>query len=331
MRLSATLALCLLMLGCATPQTRRLMESPPATLPAKILLEDVSFLSQQTYYCGPAALAMTMNYHGLDISQQALARAVYVPELKGSLQAEMLSATRSEGFLAYVLAPELRSLLAEIAAGHPVVVLQNLGVSWYPVWHYAVAIGYDLDAGELILHSGDNAYYRAALRVFERTWARGDYWALAPLPPNVMPRDDNPLRFLQAAAALEETGHTRAAREAYTAATRRWPDNLVAHMGVGNTRYAAGDVRGAARAFAIATALAPDSGAAHNNLAVSLSALGCDGAALAAARRAIAVDIDSDPRFRETLDEVRVAATGGPAPERCARFDATDARQTHFH
>jgi len=80
----------LLVYGCATPQTRGLMQSPPVTLPAKTLIEEVPFFAQQAFHCGPAALAMTMNYHGLDITQQALARAVYVPGLKGSLQAEML-------------------------------------------------------------------------------------------------------------------------------------------------------------------------------------------------------------------------------------------------
>ena len=38
----------------------------------------------------------------------------------------------------------IHSVLPEIAAGNPVLVLQNAGWSWLPVWHYAVVIGYDL-------------------------------------------------------------------------------------------------------------------------------------------------------------------------------------------
>jgi len=321
----------LLVYGCATPQTRGLMESPPVTLPAKTLIEEVPFFPQQAFYCGPAALAMTMNYHGRDITQQALARAVYVPGLKGSLQAEMLAATRGQGLLAFVLAPDLHHLLAEIAARHPVVVLQNLGVSWYPRWHYAVAIGYDLNTGALILHSGTSENYRLALSVFERTWARGDYWAFAPLPPDRLPDDNNGLRYLKAAAALEETGHPRAAREAYRTAAGRWPDNFLIRMGLGNARYALGDTGGAARAFAAAAALTPASAAAYNNLAVSLSELDCDRQALTAARRAIDVGTDHNAYFRETLEEVRAAARAGPSPDHCARLDVSHAPRMQYH
>ncbi len=321
----------LLVCGCATPQTRGLMESPPITLPARTLIKEVPFFPQQAFYCGPAALAMIMNYHGLGVTQQALARVVYVPGLKGSLQAEMLAATRGRGLLAYVLAPDLHHLLAEIAARHPVVVLQNLGVSWYPRWHYAVAIGYDLNTGELILHSGNNANYRIGLRVFERTWARGDYWAFAPLPPGRLPDDDNALRYLEAAAALEETGHPRAAREAYRTAAGRWPDNALIRMGLGNARYALGDAGGAARAFASAANLTPALGVAYNNLAVSLSELGCDRQALTAARRAVDVDTDHNADFRETLKEVRAAASAGASPSYCARLDVSHGSRMPSH
>ncbi len=320
----------LLVHGCAPSQTRGLMQSLPDTLPAKTLIEDVPFFAQQAFYCGPAALAMTMKYYGVEVTQSALARAVYVPGLQGSLQAEMLAATRGQGLLAYVLAPDLQHLLAEIAAQHPVVVLQNLGVNWYLRWHYAVAIGYDLNTGELILHSGASRNYRLALSVFERTWARGDYWAFAPLPPDHMPHGNNALRYLEAAAALEETGHPRAAREAYRAAAGHWPHNALIRMGLGNARYALDDAGGAARAFAIATALAPDSAAAHNNLAISLSELGCDRQALTAARRAVAVDSDSNPDFRATLEEVRAATAAGPSPSHCPRLNGGDAAHPHI-
>ena len=79
---------------------------------------------------------------------------VYLPERKGSLQVEMLAAARRHGMVSYQLAPRFEDLLREIAAGTPVIVLQNLGV-FSGGWHYAVAIGYDYDSGQLILRSGD--------------------------------------------------------------------------------------------------------------------------------------------------------------------------------
>jgi tetratricopeptide (TPR) repeat protein len=321
-RLIAVLALGVLVLcgACAAPQTRQLLESPPAELPAKTVLNDVPFFSQRAYYCGPAALAMAMNYHGVAVSQKSLAQVVYVPELKGSLQAEMLAATRSHGLLAYVLRPTLESFLKEIAAGHPVVVLQNLSVRWYPVWHYAVAIGYDLVSREIILHSGRSPGYRVPLATFERTWARGDHWALVPLPPTILPADDDPLRVLKAAAALEQTGQMRAALKAYAAATRRWPDNAIARMGLGNTRYALNDTEGAADAFLAATMIDPHSAAAYNNLAVSLLELGCHRDAFESAWHAVVLDEADNPNFRGTLEEVGSVSALRPEPARCSAF-----------
>jgi hypothetical protein len=52
----------------------------------------------------------------------------------------------------YVLEPEVTALAAELAAGRPVLVLQNLGLERAPVWHYAVVDG--IDQGDVILRSG---------------------------------------------------------------------------------------------------------------------------------------------------------------------------------
>jgi hypothetical protein len=48
--------------------------------------------------------------------------------------------------------PGCQQLCEEVAAGHPVIVLQNIGLSWYLVWHYAVVVGYDLHEGTVIFH-----------------------------------------------------------------------------------------------------------------------------------------------------------------------------------
>ena len=73
-----------------------------------------------------------------------------------------------------------------VVAGEPVLVLQNLGLSWAPSWHYAVAVGYDLDAGTMLLRSGPMQRQELALRTFEHTWKRGGHWAFVTLPPGTL-------------------------------------------------------------------------------------------------------------------------------------------------
>lgn len=170
-------------MGCAAPQAL-LRDSQ---LPRRQELVAVPFFPQQQYQCGPAALAMAMSAAGTDITPEALVSQIYLPQRKGSLQAEVLAAARRHGMLAYRLSPELSDVLTEVAAETPVIVLQNLGLSWYPVWHYAVVVGYDLEREQIILRSGLEHRLVMPLSIFQRTWQRGGSWAMLAIPSDKLP------------------------------------------------------------------------------------------------------------------------------------------------
>lgn len=316
-RLVAGLLLCALVVaGCATaPQTRRLLEDSPAGLPARAELERVPFFPQVRYQCGPAALAMTLSDLGRDVAPDDLVDEVYVPAREGSLSTEMRAAVRARGLVPYPLAPELDALLAEIAAGRPVLVMQNLGLSWLPRWHYAVAVGYDLPAREIVLRSGTMRRRVTDLSTFERTWARADRWAQVIVAPEAAPATASPLPWLEAAHELETTGHPDAARAAYRAATRRWPDARPAWMVRGNAAYAAGAHAEARTAFTRAVELDPEAADGWNNLAHALAATGCAGAAVEAARCAVRL-APGAPGPADTLTEIQ-GMEGGSGSGTC--------------
>jgi tetratricopeptide (TPR) repeat protein len=290
------------LVGCATPQTDALLQAPPA-LPPRAEVAGVPFFPQEQYYCGPAALAMALSWSGLPVTQEEAAAQVYTPGREGTLRSDMVAAARRNDRLA-VPVTRLRDLTAELAAGHPVVVFQNLGLGWFPVWHYAVAIGYDLDAGELILHSGLDERRATPLSTFERTWARGDHWGLVVLPPEELPAAADEIEVLRAAAGLEQAGRVGAAAAAYRALAARWPESLEAWIGLGNAAYAAGDLEEAEAAFRTATERHPDAAAAWNNLAHVLGATGRRAEALAAAQQAVRLGGPAAPTYRATLREV---------------------------
>jgi hypothetical protein len=264
---------------------------------------NVPFYPQEKYYCGPAALAMVVTWSGLPVTQDEMASQVYMPGREGTLQSDMVAGARRSGRLA-VPVTRLADLTAELAAGHPVVVFQNLGLGWFPVWHYAVAIGYDLNSGDLLLHSGLDARRTMPLATFERTWARADNWALVVLPPDQLPASTDEVAVLRAAAGLEQAGRTREAATAYAAIAERWPDSLEAWIGLGNVAYAAGDLEQAEHAFRTAAGRHPDAGAAWNNLAHVLGERGRRTEALEAAQRAVDLGGERAETYRETLDEV---------------------------
>jgi len=286
------------------PQSEALRESPPQGLPQRVELAQVPFHAQSDFLCGPATLAMVFNAAGFKADVESLTPMVYLPGRQGSLQAEMLGATRRSGLVAYTLAPRLEDLLREVAAGTPVVVLLNLAFRLIPVWHYAVIVGYDLDKREVIVRSGRKARDTWGFSFLEYFWQESGYWSMLALPPGRVPASAREAQFAAAVAALERAGRPHDARESYRALIARWPDNLVGLVGLGNVEYTLKDMAGAERAFRRASEAHPQSAIAFNNLAHVLAILGRLADAEAAARTAVELGGPSLPEARKTLESI---------------------------
>jgi len=256
----------LLLTACVAPQTKQLQHERPKDLPTKAFIKNVPFYPQQAFHCGPSTLAMAMNFYGKQLSADELAKDVFTPGRKGSFQSEMKAAVRKRGMIAYELTPELVYLLAEVSVGHPVIILQNRGVKYYPIWHYALVIGYDLNRKQIYLHSGANKNYVVSMSVFEFTWKRSRRWAMAVLPTDTLPNDRNLINALQAAVDLEEVGQIEAANQTYQTITRRWPESLVAVMGAANTHLTLGNPENATTFYLRARNLNPQRADIYNNL-----------------------------------------------------------------
>lgn len=241
---------------------------------ASVELSNTPFFPQDEYQCGPAALATVLGAGGLAVTPDELRPLIYLPGRQGSLQAEIVSVTRRHGRIPYIVKPDMKDLLAEVAAGTPVLVMQNLGVKSLPQWHYAVVIGYDTVSDSLLLRSGTNERLKMKRTRFQGTWMRAQNWAMvAVLPQNPPPSADH-VNWLLAASAFEELGQPEVAVEAYQSATLRWPDQPLTWQALANARYALGELPAAETALRRAVQLAP-SAAAHNNLAHVLHQRGC--------------------------------------------------------
>jgi tetratricopeptide (TPR) repeat protein len=293
--------------------------------PATFELAEVPFFPQQDTQCGPASLAAVLAYAGVDVTAEALRPEVYLPERQGALTLELAAAVRRRARIPYQVPPDLAALLAELRAGRPVLVLQNLGLERTPVWHFAVVVGYAADADTLLLRSGETARLRADAYNFLRTWTLAGRWALVALRPGELPAADDAGGYLRAVAAAEATNPQTDALAAYEAAVRRWPGNDTARFGLANASRRAGDTERAIALYLDLVVQSPDQIAARNNLADALSAVGCPELALRVIEAALARTPASHPLhaiLQQTRAEIAAAlrSSGEAQPRACARW-----------
>jgi len=292
-----------LLSGCAAlwPQTAALRDQQPAELkiPERVEMSAVPFFPQSEYQCGPAALATVLAATGVKVTPEDLVSQVYLPERKGSLQVEMVAAARRQGRVSYVLMPSFEDMLRELAAGNPVIVLQNLGFS--DGWHYAVAIGYDYNKGQLILRSGTTERETMFFGVHEFVWMRGGYWAMVAVPPDKIPATAEESRWLSSVAAMERAGNPAVARTAYSTFLQRWPGNTNAAIGLANAHYALKDLKAAETVLREASQRDPASVILLNNLAFTIAEQGRPEEALPIIERAAA----AGGPFAESVEKTR--------------------------
>ncbi len=302
--------------GCSS--VTPLGEVLPEESPPRLELDRTPFYAQDDHQCGPAALAMALGTTGVDVDPAELSAQLFLPGRQGSLQVEMLGSARRQGRLAYVLSPDIAAPLAELAAGHPVVVLQNLGVESYPLWHYAVLIGYDAARGHALLRSGTEQRLAMPWSRFVGSWDRGGRWSMVVLEPGSVPGSAELLPYVEAAAGLADVDPA-AGERALRAATVRWPDEPIAWLGVGNAAYAAGRLDEAIDSFARAVQLGPRNAATRNNLAQALLDAGCVPEARREARRALelAAATPLAAAIAHTLADAEATRPPGSRPALC--------------
>jgi tetratricopeptide (TPR) repeat protein len=270
-----------LIAGCA----QRIIPPFPVDATNVVELADTPFYAQETHECGPAALATVLDASGAAVTPDELVPQIFMPGRRGSLQVELIAASRRHQRIPYVLAAQIDALFAEIAAGHPVLVLQDLGVGPLHVWHYAVVIGYAAQTQRIVLRSGTTRRLEMRYADFVRSWQKSEQWALVVLPADELPATADAKRYVESIVPLETLGDIATARTAYATALGRWPTNTLALFGLANAEYRLGDLAAAAATYRALLAQAPDNAIVLNNFAEVLLARGCPNAAADVAMR----------------------------------------------
>ena len=125
------------------------------------------------------------------------------------------------------------------------------------------------------------------------------------MPPASIPTTAKEQEYILSVLGLEKARQWSAAVEGYKSAVARWPENLYARIGLGNSYYALGDLQSAEKTFREATHVFPTNGTAFNNLAQILLEQGKKHEALVAARKAVSLGGPLAVEYQKTLEDIQ--------------------------
>jgi ABC-type bacteriocin/lantibiotic exporter with double-glycine peptidase domain len=139
---------------------------------ARYVIEDVPYIRQIGAQCGPASLAMVLNYWGVDKDQNALAQQIGTAT--GTSPRMMIDYPRSIGFKAENYSGSLERIAENISNCRPVIVMQWLNYGDRQearVGHYRVVTGYDREKKLIFMNDPNrNGHSRLDFSVFLDLW-----------------------------------------------------------------------------------------------------------------------------------------------------------------
>ncbi|MEZ5566480.1 MAG: PA2778 family cysteine peptidase [Gammaproteobacteria bacterium] len=280
-------------------------------------LTTVPFFPQTIHQCGPAALATVLGATGIAVEPEALAPEVYLPGRRGSLQVEMLATARRHGRLAYVIEPRIETLLAEISAGNPVLVLQDLGALGIRRWHYAAVVGFDPVSDVLVLRSGKDRRHVVRRERFLRTWQASDNWGVVVSRADTPPATAAASGYVPTLLAAEPYLPAADIDAAYTMMLARWPADPLVRFAAGNHAYGSGHLAEAINDYRTLLKVDPVHIAGLNNLANALLDSGCavDALAKPGVQKSWLILLPLATAVADTLDKALAATTSVSATE----------------
>jgi predicted double-glycine peptidase len=140
-------------------------------------------------YCGPACLAMVLNYwdETRSFSQQKISDEIYDSESQATYNSELVLYPRTKGFESYSFQGNLQILKDVVGKDIPVIVLTKT-IKQIAKGHYRVVIGFDDNEDQIIFHDpyfGDQ--HAMTSEDFMKVWELGkgrnqSRWMMAVVP-----------------------------------------------------------------------------------------------------------------------------------------------------
>jgi tetratricopeptide (TPR) repeat protein len=273
---------------------------------------------------------MLAHYYGERVTQDEIAGAIYLPEIRGTLTTELADYARRSNLWVRQYTGSETDLRQKLAAGVPLIVLGKFGNQY----HYFVVLDVDDFRQTVTVHSDTRAGIEFSQDEFIRFWERADRWTLLVCPPDLASNPSRRATWTLSAdehndlgVFLERTGQLAAAAGNYREAAELKPANSWFQMNLGNALLKQGLFAEAASAYAQAVKLDPENADAMNNLANAYAEISANlDQAVQLCRRAVELSPSHRAYYLDTLGSVLLKQ--GKPGEAVAAFESALAATT---
>lgn len=196
----------------------------------RVTLKGIPHVAQLPNYCGPAALSSLFTFWGKSVSQNVIGQKVYDRRYGATNGADLLLFAREEGFSAYTYFSSLQDLKAQLRAGYPVMILQEMSLK-DDRGHFRVVIGYNDQTRSFQVRDTNYSEVRSlSYDEFDETWAPFGRWSLLVCPKEKETGlsaavKNNPVLHLDLGQAYVRRNQTRLARQHFEETLRLEPRN----------------------------------------------------------------------------------------------------------
>lgn len=157
------------LVSCTDSQLLRGSDSPR-------IIQNVPFYPQEDFQCGPASLAAVLNFWGISITPEEIAKEIFSPTARGTLTLDMMGYPQKKGMKVLHYKGSIEDIKNKIDLGYPLIVLVDMGRLIYQQNHYMVILGYD--ETKVIAHSGKDPLKQIPLNHFLKMWSKTNFWTL---------------------------------------------------------------------------------------------------------------------------------------------------------
>ncbi len=238
-------------------------------------IDGLLFFEQKKNWCGPAALAGVLRFWEDEVSQDEIARSIYLGGIKGTLTFDLENFAFERGHFAQSRKADLYELGDRIREGIPVIVMQKV-LPLIRKYHYLVVFGYDDSREVVLVYSGKDEPELISYSAFSRKWRDAGNWMLVVCPPEKVGWEVDAYHLNRLGLLYEKSGELDKARVYYRKAGDEEKDNPAYPFNLANTYLLENNYQRAISFYETALVRDDKYADAYNNLAYCLSESGGD-------------------------------------------------------